>query len=201
MVLAREWGSGEVGAELKKIHPLPPGARPGTAPPKLNNHVVTIRPDNVQLPTHPTPTQRYTTNEKKLTTTNLHEILKKMKKALVCAVLLLAVVAASAQEAEKKDAVPSLTTKKFLDLLPALRGGSKVELASCSTTGFDNRCATAYQGCCIAYGAKGFPCKCHLTDGNGKAGSECGTCGTAYAACCVGFAARGSPCTCDVENT
>ena len=60
-------------------------------------------------------------------------------------------------------------------------------------------CGTAYQGCCIAFGAKGFPCDCHLqSDGSGTVGSNCGDCGTGYGACCLGFKAEGSPCTCDV---
>lgn len=59
-------------------------------------------------------------------------------------------------------------------------------------------CGTAYQTCCIGFGANGYPCDCHLEDGTGKAGSNCGDCGTAYAACCIGYAADGYPCECDV---
>ena len=30
-------------------------------------------------------------------------------------------------------------------------------------------CGKAYQGCCVAFGIKGFPCNCHLQAGSGKA--------------------------------
>lgn len=59
-------------------------------------------------------------------------------------------------------------------------------------------CGTSYQTCCLAFGAKGYPCDCHLQDGSGESGSNCGDCGTAYAACCIGYAADGYPCECDV---
>ena len=60
-------------------------------------------------------------------------------------------------------------------------------------------CGTSYQTCCLAFGAKGYPCDCHLEEGSGKAGSNCGDCGVEYAACCIGYAADGYPCECDVE--
>lgn len=77
---------------------------------------------------------------------------------------------------------------------------------SISTSQYDNYqgssdcgvCGTAYQTCCIGFGAKGYPCDCHLQDGTGQAGSNCGDCGTTYAACCIGYAADGYPCECDV---
>jgi len=77
---------------------------------------------------------------------------------------------------------------------------------SISTSQYDNYqgssdcgvCGTAYQTCCIGFGAKGYPCDCHLQYGTGQAGSNCGDCGTAYAACCIGYAADGYPCECDV---
>ena len=60
-------------------------------------------------------------------------------------------------------------------------------------------CGKAYQGCCVAFGIKGFPCGCHLqAGGSGKAGGNCGDCGTGFSACCIGFAAKGYPCQCDV---
>ena len=60
-------------------------------------------------------------------------------------------------------------------------------------------CGTSYQACCLGFGAKGYPCDCHLTEeGSGKSGSNCGDCGTAYAACCIGFDKDGYPCQCDV---
>merc|ERR1711924_550137 len=65
--------------------------------------------------------------------------------------------------------------------------------ATCSHIG---DCGRAYQACCIAFGAKGYPCGCSLQDGNGTAGETCGDCGTAYSACCIGFAAKGYPCEC-----
>jgi len=65
------------------------------------------------------------------------------------------------------------------------------------------KCGTAYQVCCAGFAAKGFPCGCHLQDGQsgagGAAGSACGDCGGAYVACCLGFKAKGFPCKCDVE--
>ena len=67
--------------------------------------------------------------------------------------------------------------------------------ASCSHIG---KCGRAYQACCAAFAAKGFPCQCHLTDGTGQSG-KCGDCGTGYSACCIGFKAKGFPCECDVE--
>jgi len=67
--------------------------------------------------------------------------------------------------------------------------------ATCSAVG---DCGRAYQACCVAFGAKGYPCGCHLQDGSGEAGANCGDCGTAYAACCIGFSAKGYPCQCDV---
>ena len=61
-------------------------------------------------------------------------------------------------------------------------------------------CGKSYQGCCLAFGIKGYPCGCHLqANGTGKAGQDCGDCGVAYAACCIGFGAKGYPCQCDVE--
>ena len=60
-------------------------------------------------------------------------------------------------------------------------------------------CGKAYQACCLGYGAKGYPCDCHLTEGgSGTAGTNCGDCGVAYSACCVGFDKDGYPCQCDV---
>lgn len=35
-------------------------------------------------------------------------------------------------------------------------------------------CGKSYQACCIGFGAKGYPCGCHLTDGSGTSGSNCG---------------------------
>ena len=67
--------------------------------------------------------------------------------------------------------------------------------ASCSHIG---KCGRAYQACCAAFAAKGFPCQCHLTNGTGESG-KCGDCGTGYSACCIGFKAKGYPCECDVE--
>ena len=60
-------------------------------------------------------------------------------------------------------------------------------------------CGKAYQGCCLGFGSKGYPCDCHLEDGDGKSGENCGDCGVAYSACCVGYAADGYPCGCNVE--
>ena len=57
----------------------------------------------------------------------------------------------------------------------------------CSAVG---KCGRAYQACCAGFAAKGFPCQCHLANGDGEAG-KCGDCGTGFAACCIGFAAKG----------
>jgi len=60
-------------------------------------------------------------------------------------------------------------------------------------------CGTSYQACCLGFGAKGYPCDCHLTDGgSGESGSNCGDCGTAYSSCCIGYSTDGYPCECDV---
>ena len=67
---------------------------------------------------------------------------------------------------------------------------------TCSKPG---KCGRAYQACCAGFAAKGFPCTCHLVDGTGKSGGNCGTCGTGYSACCAGFKAKGFPCTCDIQ--
>ena len=67
--------------------------------------------------------------------------------------------------------------------------------ASCSHIG---HCGRAYQACCAAFAAKGFPCQCHLAPGDGESG-KCGDCGTGFAACCIGYKAKGFPCTCDVQ--
>jgi C1A family cysteine protease len=67
---------------------------------------------------------------------------------------------------------------------------------------FDSKCGDcgrAYQACCLGFGAKGYPCDCHLEDGNGKSGNNCGDCGVAYSACCIGFEKDGYPCQCDVN--
>ena len=61
-------------------------------------------------------------------------------------------------------------------------------------------CGKGYQGCCIAYQTKGYPCGCHLQEGGtGEVGSDCGDCGAGYGTCCLGFKAEGDPCTCDVQ--
>jgi len=65
----------------------------------------------------------------------------------------------------------------------------------CSNPG---HCGRAYQACCAAFAAKGFPCQCHLAPGDGESG-KCGDCGTGFAACCIGYKAKGFPCTCDVQ--
>jgi len=75
---------------------------------------------------------------------------------------------------------------------------STTPLETCSKPG---DCGKAYQACCIAYEAKGFPCTCHLKDGNGTSTKDCGHCGVAYGACCMGFKAKGYPCTCDISPT
>ena len=41
----------------------------------------------------------------------------------------------------------------------------------CSATG---DCGKSYQACCLAFKVKGFPCGCHLADGSGTSGSNCG---------------------------
>jgi hypothetical protein len=70
------------------------------------------------------------------------------------------------------------------------------EAGTCSDKG---KCGEAYQACCAGFGAKGFPCGCHLTGGGtGQQGAGCGDCGAAYTLCCAGFKAKGFPCTCDV---
>jgi len=89
-----------------------------------------------------------------------------------------------------KDAAPF-----FSEEFMALMKGEYSDPNGCSATG---DCGKSYQACCIAFGAKGYPCGCHLTDGTGTAGSNCGDCGTEFAACCIGFSAKGYPCKCNV---
>mmetsp|Transcript_21578 Transcript_21578/g.67389 ORF Transcript_21578/g.67389 Transcript_21578/m.67389 type:complete len:223 (-) Transcript_21578:67-735(-) len=69
--------------------------------------------------------------------------------------------------------------------------------STCSAPG---DCGIAYQVCCAGMIAKGFPCGCHLKNGNGTTSPDCGTCGTAYSVCCTGFAEKGYPCTCDIGS-
>ena len=89
-----------------------------------------------------------------------------------------------------KDAAPFFG-EEFMALMKGDYSGPN----SCSAPG---DCAKSYQACCIAFGVKGYPCGCHLTDGSGSAGSNCGDCGTEFAACCIGFGAKGYPCKCSV---
>merc|ERR1712226_718676 len=69
-----------------------------------------------------------------------------------------------------------------------------------STCANKGHCGLAYEACCAGFIAKGFPCGCHLKDGNGGADSDCGTCGTAYSVCCAAYKAKGAPCTCDIRD-
>merc|ERR1712083_962663 len=73
-------------------------------------------------------------------------------------------------------------------------------IASPLTCAKPGDCGLAYQACCAGMVAKGFPCGCHLQNGNGTADGDCGTCGTAYSVCCAGFRAKGFPCTCDIHD-
>merc|ERR1712178_347364 len=91
-----------------------------------------------------------------------------------------------------KTAVEVATVASSQNILNSLFGS---DTATCSKIG---DCGRAYQACCIAFEAKGYPCGCSLQDGNGTAGETCGDCGTAYSACCIGFSARGYPCECSV---
>jgi len=59
-------------------------------------------------------------------------------------------------------------------------------------------CGLSYQACCAGFATKGYPCDCHLCDGQGKVGKGCGDCGAAYQLCCLGFEKKGDPCQCDV---
>eukprot|EP00996_Jenningsia_fusiforme_P003531 NODE_4329_length_826_cov_212.750322_g4001_i0.p1 GENE.NODE_4329_length_826_cov_212.750322_g4001_i0~~NODE_4329_length_826_cov_212.750322_g4001_i0.p1 ORF type:complete len:180 (-),score=23.51 NODE_4329_length_826_cov_212.750322_g4001_i0:211-750(-) len=47
---------------------------------------------------------------------------------------------------------------------------------------FCGKCGLAYQSCCIAYKADGFPCNCHLSHRGDP--DTCGDCGCAYEWCC-----------------
>ena len=61
-------------------------------------------------------------------------------------------------------------------------------------------CGKAYQACCLGFGAKGYPCDCHLQEGGtGSVGANCGDCGVEYGACCIGFEKEGDPCNCDIN--
>ena len=65
-----------------------------------------------------------------------------MKASTVTLLVLAAAVCVGCAHAEANNAEAKpleISPKKFLDLLPALRGGVKSPEATCSTTGFDNR--------------------------------------------------------------
>ena len=126
--------------------------------------------------------------------------------------------------AVKQDSVVPTPASAFFneEFIALMRGDASS--SSCSAVG---DCGKSYQACCIAFGLKGYdswsrshsvhatpqpglaltclsrgahsyPCGCHLQDGSGTAGSNCGDCGTEFATCCIGFKAKGYPCTCDV---
>tara|TARA_B100000424_G_scaffold18702_4_gene13452 strand:+ start:599 stop:1777 length:1179 start_codon:yes stop_codon:yes gene_type:complete len=62
-----------------------------------------------------------------------------------------------------------------------------------------DKCGLSYQTCCFAFGVKGYPCDCHLSeDGHGGVGDNCGDCGVEYEACCIASNLKGTPCECDV---
>ena len=89
----------------------------------------------------------------------------------------------------------TLVSSKNTNLRSQINNSSKIVLGGpdCGV------CGTSYQACCFGFGAKGYPCDCHLTEGgSGESGNNCGDCGTAYSACCIGYAADGYPCQCDV---
>jgi hypothetical protein len=68
---------------------------------------------------------------------------------------------------------------------------------SCANPG---HCGLAYEACCAGMIAAGYPCGCHLKDGNGTTAADCGTCGTAYSTCCFAYGKKGFPCTCDISD-
>merc|ERR1711976_295848 len=72
----------------------------------------------------------------------------------------------------------------------------EVEQNTCSA--HIGHCGTAYQTCCVTYGAQGYPCGCSLTDGSGASKGDCGTCGAGYQVCCDGYKSQGDACQCDV---
>ena len=51
------------------------------------------------------------------------------------------------------------------------------------TPNFCGGCAVTYQSCCVAYGAAGSPCTCHLKNPQDTTDS-CGDCGCAWEWCC-----------------
>lgn len=87
--------------------------------------------------------------------------------------------------------------KEVVSKEPVKEVGIEEPLGMCAKPG---DCGRAYQVCCAASIAKGYPCGCHLKDGNGTSAGDCGTCGTAYSLCCEGFKAKGYPCTCDIAD-
>ena len=44
-------------------------------------------------------------------------------------------------------------------------------------------CALTYQSCCVAYGASGYPCTCHVNNPQDDTDS-CGDCGCGWEWCC-----------------
>jgi len=115
------------------------------------------------------------------------------------------------KEATIKEPAKEITTDELLaikepakeattDELLAIKDPAKEVITdelpgTCAKTG---ACGLVYQACCAGFAAKGYPCGCHLKDGNGTSTSDCGTCGSVYSICCAGYAAKGYPCTCDI---
>jgi len=87
--------------------------------------------------------------------------------------------------------------KEVVTAEPAKEVATEDPLGTCAKPG---DCGIAYQACCAGFAAKGVPCGCHLKDGDGKTGDDCGTCGTAYSVCCAAFKFKGHPCTCDINS-
>lgn len=95
-----------------------------------------------------------------------------------------------------KEPAKEATTDELLAIKDPAKEVITDELpGTCAKTGV---CGLVYQACCAGFVAKGYPCGCHLKDGNGTSTSDCGTCGSVYSICCAGYAAKGYPCTCDI---
>ena len=114
-----------------------------------------------------------------------------MKLVIFTLVLLTIASAGFIEEMEEKLSLPGRMglTKEDTEYVTMSNG--------CKAPGY---CERGYQACCWILAKKNMPCNCHLQDGTGQAGSDCGDCGFAFQGCCAGFAAKGFPCKCDVEE-
>jgi hypothetical protein len=96
-------------------------------------------------------------------------------------------------ESESDSGVCGIAMQPSYPVAECMANTSGVNDAQC------DKCGLSYQACCFAFGTKGQPCDCHLSeDGHGGVGKNCGDCGIEYEACCIASNIKGVPCECDV---